>query len=119
MRILVAGWHGQVALALSAAAARRADVVAYAVGRPALDLCDRPSVGRTLFGIAPDVIITGRNYEGAARAEDNLDHPALRALAGTYHAGELTDKDWICGTPTVLRAIRAMADLRRAAGGAE
>jgi iron complex transport system substrate-binding protein len=69
--------------------------------------------------LAPDVIITGRNYEGAARAEDNLDHPALRALAGTYHAGELTDKDWICGTPTVLRAIRAMADLRQRAGGAE
>ncbi len=69
--------------------------------------------------LAPDVIVTGRNYEGAARAEDNLDHPALRALAGTYHAGELTDRDWICGTPTVLRAIRAMADLQRGAEAAE
>ena len=60
----------------------------------------------------PEVIITGRNYPGAARAEDNLTHPALRALAGSYHAGEITDRDWICGTPQVLRAVRAMAALR-------
>ena len=62
--------------------------------------------------LAPDVIIQGRNYPGAARAEDNLDHPALRALRGTVLAGELTDRDWICGTPQVLRAIAAMRDLR-------
>ncbi|MBU2532282.1 MAG: dTDP-4-dehydrorhamnose reductase [Alphaproteobacteria bacterium] len=70
MRVLVAGWHGQVAMALSEAAARRADVEAYAVGRPALDLTDRPSIGRTLFGVAPDVIINTAAYtdvEGAER----------------------------------------------------
>jgi iron complex transport system substrate-binding protein len=63
--------------------------------------------------LAPDVIIQGRNYPGAARAEDNLDHPALASLKGTYLAGELTDRDWVCGTPTVLNAVRKMVDLRQ------
>jgi iron complex transport system substrate-binding protein len=63
--------------------------------------------------LAPDVIIQGRNYPGAARAEDNLDHPALSSLKGTYMAGELTDRDWVCGTPTVLNAVRTMVDLRK------
>lgn len=62
--------------------------------------------------LRPDVIIQGRNYPGAARAEDNLDHPALRALRGTYHAGELTDSDWICGTPHVIDALSSMVALR-------
>lgn len=62
--------------------------------------------------LAPEVIITGRNYAGSARAEDSLDHPALRALSGTYLAGELTDRDWICGTPQVMQAVRTMATLR-------
>lgn len=65
-----------------------------------------------LILLAPEVIITGRNYPGHARAEDNLVHPALRALQGSYFAGELTDRDWICGTPRVLNAVRAMASLR-------
>lgn len=70
MRVLVAGWHGQIAMALTEAAARRADVKRYAVGRPALDLTDRPTVGRTLFDIQPDVIINTAAYtdvEGAER----------------------------------------------------
>jgi dTDP-4-dehydrorhamnose reductase len=69
MRVLVAGWHGQIALALSAEAARRDDVEAYAVGRPALDLTDRPSIGRTLFGISPDVIINTAAYTDVEGAE--------------------------------------------------
>ena len=65
-----------------------------------------------LILLAPEVIITGRNYPGAARAEDNLTHPALRALSGSYFAGEITDRDWICGTPQVLNAVRDMVALR-------
>lgn len=65
-----------------------------------------------LVMLAPDVIIQGRNYPGHARAEDNLDHPALRGLKQTVLAGELTDRDWICGTPQVLEAIAAMRSLR-------
>ncbi len=65
-----------------------------------------------LVMLAPDVIIQGRDYPGDARAEATLDHPALHALAGTRIAGRITDRDWICGTPHVLRAIRSLRDLR-------
>ena len=56
------------------------------------------------------ILLAVRPY---ARAEDNLDHPALASLKGTYLAGELTDRDWVCGTPTVLNAVRKMVDLRQ------
>ena len=62
--------------------------------------------------LAPEVIIIGRDYPGQARAEEPLAHPALRALTGTRIAATLTDRDWICGTPRVLGAIRRLRDLR-------
>jgi len=62
--------------------------------------------------LGPEVVIEGTNYPGTSRAEDNLGHPALAALKGTYLAGEMTDRDWICGTPMVLNAVRKMVDLR-------
>ncbi len=65
-----------------------------------------------LVMLAPDVIVTGRDYPGQARAEDVLGHPALRALQDTAVAGSLTDQDWICGTPAVLNAVREMRALR-------
>ena len=65
-----------------------------------------------LILLQPDVIVQGRDYPGQARAEDNLTHPALRALTNTRIVGTLTDRDWICGTPHVLNAVRAMRDLR-------
>lgn len=61
---------------------------------------------------APDVIIRGRDYPGSARAEDNLNHPALRALTQTRIAGELVSRDWVCGTPHVLNAVKEMRALR-------
>ena len=69
MRILVAGWHGQVAAALTERAARRDAITAFAVGRAALDLCDSPSVGRTLFGMSPDIIINTAAYTNVEGAE--------------------------------------------------
>ncbi|MCR9127272.1 MAG: ABC transporter substrate-binding protein [Rhodobacteraceae bacterium] len=65
-----------------------------------------------LIMLAPDVIVRGRDYPGQSRAEDVLNHPALRRLAGSRLVGELTDRDWICGTPQVLAAVRAMTALR-------
>ncbi len=70
MRILVAGWHGQVAAALAERAPARANISAFAVGRAALDLCDSPSVGRTLFGMSPDVIVNTAAYTNVEGAED-------------------------------------------------
>ncbi|WP_353345185.1 ABC transporter substrate-binding protein [Aquicoccus sp. SU-CL01552] len=65
-----------------------------------------------LVMLAPEVIVSGRDYPGQARAEEVLSHPALRALPGTRVAGTLTDRDWICGTPLVLTAVEKMRDLR-------
>lgn len=64
-----------------------------------------------LILLNPDVVVRGRGYRGQARAEDNLHHPALRA-SGAQMAATLTDRDWICGTPHVLGAVRRLRDLR-------
>lgn len=80
MRILVAGWHGQVARALAEVAARTPEITAFAVGRPALDLSDSPSVGRTLFGISPDVVVNTAAYTDVEGAEAEP-HKAIRQNA--------------------------------------
>lgn len=98
MRILVAGWHGQVALALSGAAVRRADVTAYAVGRPALDLCDRPSVGRGLFGLKPDVIINTAAYTDVEGAESE---PEIARRRNTDGAAALARQAARIGVPVI------------------
>ena len=61
---------------------------------------------------APDLVVTGQPQRGAARAEALLHHPAL-AATGSRHA-PTTDRDWICGTPHVLSAVRDMAVARKA-----
>ena len=61
--------------------------------------------------IDPDLVITARRYPGGRRAEEVMDHPVVGALRGRGAA--LTDQDWVCGTPFVLRAIRDMVDARR------
>ena len=61
---------------------------------------------------APALVVTGRPHRGAARAEDVLRHPALAALGRAQAV--TTDRDWICGTPHVLRAVREMAATRSA-----
>lgn len=73
MRVLVAGWHGQVATALVAAAARRDDVTALALGRPALDLCTPASVASALGERRPDVIINTAAYTAVDQAEAEPD----------------------------------------------
>ena len=65
-----------------------------------------------LILLNPDVIVQGRDYPGAARAEDNLHHPALRALKDARFTSDMTDRDWICGTPHVLKAVHDMRALR-------
>jgi iron complex transport system substrate-binding protein len=61
----------------------------------------------------PDVVITSVPYPGGSRAEDVMRHPALRALTGRRAAAALSDHDWVCGTPFVLRAAERLAALRR------
>lgn len=58
----------------------------------------------------PDIVVTGPRHPRASRAEEVLDHPALRAITAEEGARSLSDSDWICGTPHVLRAIAQLKE---------
>jgi iron complex transport system substrate-binding protein len=59
----------------------------------------------------PDLVVTGEKHSGHSRADDLLDHPALKALGGGRDAIE--GREWICGLPQVLDAVDRLADIRR------
>ncbi|MGY6411481.1 MAG: ABC transporter substrate-binding protein [Alkalilacustris sp.] len=63
---------------------------------------------------APDLVVTGRPFPGASRAEELTGHPALLATAPAGVA--LTDRDWVCGLPHVLNAVEAMLEARQSLG---
>ena len=73
MRLLIAGWHGQVARALIETAPSRSEIKALAAGRPALDVRDPRSVERAFGDIAPDVVINSAAYTAVDRAETDQD----------------------------------------------
>ncbi|MEM6587075.1 MAG: ABC transporter substrate-binding protein [Pseudomonadota bacterium] len=60
----------------------------------------------------PDVVITSQPYPGASRSEDILAHPVVRSLRAARGGASITDHDWVCGTPFVLRAIERLASQR-------
>jgi len=62
--------------------------------------------------LMPDLVISGQAYPGASRAEEVLDHPALRRLQDKQSGATLTDAEWVCGTPFVLRAVARLVDIR-------
>lgn len=62
----------------------------------------------------PETVITSQPYPGASRSEDVLSHPVVQILRETRAAASITDHDWICGTPHVLRAIDGLARNREA-----
>lgn len=68
-----------------------------------------------LIMLAPDAVITGTRYAGSSRAEAVLDHPALRSFAETRAQLPLSDADWVCGTPHVLRAVARLRAAREEA----
>lgn len=61
----------------------------------------------------PDAIITGTPYPGASRSEEVLAHPVVDALRARAASRAVTDSDWICGTPYVLKAIDDLAAFRK------
>ncbi len=67
-----------------------------------------------LLVAAPDLVLPGRVYPGASRAEEILSHPALRRAARIAPARP-AEADWICGTPHLLRALAALRAARAAA----
>ena len=64
-----------------------------------------------LIMLMPDLVISGQAYPGASRSEDVLRHPAMDALRDRHAASSLSDAEWVCGTPAVLRAIARLAAL--------
>ena len=61
----------------------------------------------------PDMVIMARPYQGASRSEAILDHPVVQSLRDKSGSATLTDHDWGCGTPYVLRAIESLAGARK------
>ena len=61
---------------------------------------------------APEALITGTKYPGASRSEDILHHPVIETLRQRLPGAGVTGRDWLCGTPHVLRAVETMARLR-------
>ncbi len=73
MRLLIAGWQGQVARALVELAPSASDIEAFAVGRPGLDLCNAATIKRAMTDFRPDVIINSAAYTAVDKAESEQD----------------------------------------------
>ena len=69
MRLLIAGWQGQIARGLVEAAPACPDVKACAVGRAALDICEARSIERALSQIEPSIVINSAAYTAVDKAE--------------------------------------------------
>lgn len=63
-----------------------------------------------LLMLLPDLIISGQRYPGASRSEAVLTHPAMNALRDRHAGRALSDAEWVCGTPAVLRAITRLQE---------
>lgn len=73
MRLLIAGWHGQVARALIEAAPSRPEIKALAAGRPALDVRDPRSVARAFSDLEPTIVVNGAAYTAVDKAESDAE----------------------------------------------
>ena len=97
MRLLIAGAQGQLARAMIELAPAAADVTAFAVGRPALDLTAPASVLSALADFKPDVIVNAAAYTAVDRAEQepeaamalNAEGPARLAEAAARRGAAL------------------------------
>lgn len=71
----------------------------------------------------PDLVLGRRlDYGAPAKAHEDFDHPAYRAIAGNGKSLALDGRYWTCGTPLVLEAaarLAAQAEAARQASGDE
>lgn len=87
MRLLIAGWQGQVARGLVEMAPGDPSVTACAVGRPALDICEAKTIERAMVNTRPDVVINSAAYTAVDKAESEaaqafaMNRDGARALA--------------------------------------
>ena len=73
MRLLIAGWHGQVARALIEAAPSRTEIRALAAGRAALDVRDPRSIERAFGDLSPTIVVNTAAYTAVDKAEQDPD----------------------------------------------
>lgn len=98
MRILIAGWHGQIAKAFMELAPGCPDIAACAVGRPALDLCEPRSVRRAFADIGPDMVINAAAYTAVDEAEE---HPDRAFTLNRDGARQLAEEAARRGAPVI------------------
>ncbi len=92
MRILIAGWHGQIARAIAQLAPSAPEISSLALGRPAMDLCRPPSIRRALLENNPDIVINTAAYTDVERAESEPEKVFELNRDGAEAFAELTAK---------------------------
>ena len=73
MRLIISGWHGQIARALVDQALSAPEITACAIGRPALDVRDPRSIERAFSDLMPDLAINTAAYTAVDDAEAELE----------------------------------------------
>ena len=73
MRLIISGWHGQIARALADVALAAPDVQAFAIGRAPLDVRDPRSIERAFADVNPDLVINTAAYTAVDKAESEPD----------------------------------------------
>ncbi|MDA1099116.1 MAG: ABC transporter substrate-binding protein [Proteobacteria bacterium] len=68
----------------------------------------------TLLVSNADVIIIGQRRDGAALANETFRHSALREIFARRPSIEVPDYLWVCATPFIAKAIRQLAEARKA-----
>ncbi|MGM0585702.1 MAG: ABC transporter substrate-binding protein [Pseudomonadota bacterium] len=61
----------------------------------------------------PDLLITDREGEAPALAQEAMRHPALRPIAERAGGAVVTDQRWTCGAPFTAEAVADLAAARR------
>lgn len=92
MRLLIAGWKGQVARAMVEMAPAAPDVTACAVGRAAVDICEARTIERAMVANGPDVVINSAAYTAVDKAEDEGEQAFRMNRDGARQLAEATAK---------------------------
>ncbi|KHJ53525.1 dTDP-4-dehydrorhamnose reductase [Aureimonas altamirensis] len=95
-KILVTGRDGQVAQALLSRGT--GDVEVVAVGRPQLDLTDRPSIDRAIKSYRPDIVVNAAAYTAVDKAESE---EALAFAVNAVGAGHVSAAAADAGLPVI------------------
>lgn len=61
----------------------------------------------------PDMVVSSAPYDGYSRAEELLLHPVIETYRANQARTNMSDSDWVCGSPHVLRAIARLIEDRK------